>query len=208
MRRTHAAVFALAAMLSYGCAHRAVVEVPPRVDLREFETIGILEFESSSKGNLAKFATQRFIESLQDAQPGVRVIELGKASELDGLDHKDPLDYRAVKKIGEKYDVDAVVFGDLVVTDVRPHIDIMHTITTMSVSADVEAGLTARVLETGHGATVWTRSSNAMRTVGEVGMSGKQVHFDAEHPDEAYGVLVNCLVNDITYDFRPSYVRQ
>jgi hypothetical protein len=208
MRRTFSAVFALAALLSYGCAHRATVEVPPRVDLREFETIGILEFESASKGNLAKFATQRFIESLQEAQPGVRVLELGKASDLEGLDHQDPVDYRAIKKIGDKYHVDAVVFGDLSVTDVRPHVDIMHAITTMSVSADVDAGLTARVLETGHGATVWTRSSNATRTVAEVGLSGKMVRFDAEHPDQAYGELVNCLVNDITYDFRPSYVRQ
>jgi hypothetical protein len=208
MRRTFAAVFAITAMLSYGCAHRAVVEVPPRVDLREFETIGILEFESTSQGNLAKFATQRFIQSLQEAQPGVRVLELGKAGELEGLDRKDPLDYRAIKKIGDKYHVDAVVFGDLVVTEVRPRIDILHTITTMSVSADVDAALTARVLETGRGATLWTRSSNATRTVAEVGMSGKQVRFDAEHPDQAYGELVNCLVNDITYDFRPSYVRQ
>jgi hypothetical protein len=195
-------------MLSYGCAHRAVVEVPPRVDLREFATIGILEFESASKGTLAKFATQRFIESLQEAQPGVRVLELGKAGELEGLDRKEPLDYRAIKKIGETYHVDAVVFGDLVVNDVRPRIDIVRAITNMSVAADVDAGLTARVLETGHGATVWTRSSNAMRTVAEVGMSGKQVRFDADDPDKAYGQLVNSLVNDITYDFRPSYVRQ
>jgi hypothetical protein len=208
MRRTSAAVFALATLLSQGCAHRATVEVPPRVDLREFETIGIIEFESTSKGNLAKFATQRFIESLQEAQPGVRVLELGRASELEGIDHKDPVDYRAVKKIGEKYHVDAVVFGDLVVSEVRPRIDVLHAITTMNVAADVDAGLTARVLEAEHGATVWTRSTSATRTVAEVGMSGKQVSFDAEHPEQAYSDLVNALVGEITYDFRPSYVRQ
>jgi hypothetical protein len=55
---------------------------------------------------------------------------------------------------------------------------------------------------------VWTRSSNATRTVAQVGLSGKTVHFDAQHPEQAYGELVNALVNDITYDFRPSYVRE
>jgi len=208
MRRISATLFALAAMFSYGCAHRNVVEVPPRVDLREYETIGILQFESSAKGNLAKFATQRFVESLQEAQPGVRVLELGPASELDGIDHTDPLDYRNVKKIGDKYHVDAVVIGDLTVSEVRPRIDVLHAITTMSVAADVDAGLTARVLETGRGATVWTRSSSATRTVAEVGMSGKQVRFDAQHPEQAYSELVDALVSDITYDFRPSYVRE
>ena len=208
MRRISTVVLALTGLLSFACAKRSVVEVPPRVDLHEFATIGIVEFESTAKGNLSAFATQRFIEMLQESQPGVRVLELGKASGLEGLDDSGRIDYRAVKKIGDKYDVDALVIGDLLVKEVRPRVDILQAITTMSVAADVDAGLTARLLETDHGATVWTRSSNATRTVAQVGVSGKAVRFDAQHPEQAYGELVNALVNDITYDFRPSYVRE
>jgi hypothetical protein len=208
MRRTSTVVCALAGLLSFACAKRNVIEVPPRVDLREYATIGIIQFESASKGNLPEFATQRFIEALQESQPGVRVLELGRAGEIDGLDDSGRIDYRAVKKIGDKYDVDAVVIGDLVVKEVRPRVDVMQTITTMSVSADVDAGLTARLLETDQGATLWTRSTSATRTVAQVGVSGKTVRFDAQHPEQAYGELVNALVYDITYDFRPSYVRE
>ena len=208
MRRTSAVVFALLGILSIACAKRNVIEVPPRVDLNEFDTVGIIQFESASKGNLSEFATQRFIEALQESQPGVRVLELGRASEIDGLDDSGRIDYRAIKKIGDKYHVDAVVVGDLIVKSVRPRVDVLQTITTMSVSADVDAGLTARLLETDQGATVWTRSTNTTRTVAHVGLSGKTVRFDAQHPDQAYGELVNALVYDITYDFRPSYVRE
>ena len=208
MRRTYSVVLALTGLLVFACAKRSVIEVPPRVDLHEFTTIGIIQFESTSKGNLSAFATQRFIESLQESQPGVRVLELGKASDIEGLDNSGRIDHRAVKKIGDKYNVDALVVGDLLVKDVRPRVDILHSITTMSVAADVDAGLIARLLETEQGATVWTRSTNATRTVAQVGLSGKTVMFDAKHPESAYGELVNALVYDITYDFRPSYVRE
>jgi hypothetical protein len=208
MRRTHPAVLAIAGLLSFACAKHNVIEVPPRVDLQEFTTIGIIQFESSSRGNLSEFATRRFIEAMQESQPGVRVLELGRASGIEGLDDSGRIDHRAVKKIGDTYGVDALLVGDLLVKDVRPRVDVMKTITTMSVSADVDAGLTARLLETGQGATVWTRSTSATRTVGHIGLSGKTVQFDAQHPDQAYGELVNALVYDITYDFRPSYVRE
>jgi hypothetical protein len=39
-------------------------------------------------------------------------------------------------------------------------------------------------------------------------MGGGKVVFDARDPDSAYGELVNALVNEITDDFRVSYVRQ
>ena len=208
MRRTFTIVLALAGLLALACAKRNVIEVPPRVDLREFGAIGIIQFESESKGNLPELATRRFIEALQESQPGVRVLELGPASEIEGLPDSGRIDHRAVKQIGGTYEVDAIVVGDLIVKDVHPRVDLMQTITTMSVSADVDAGLTARLLETGRGATVWTRSSSAMRTVAHVGMSGKTVRFDAQDPQQAYGELVDALVYDITYDFRPSYVRE
>jgi hypothetical protein len=112
MRRTSTVVLALAGLLSFACAKRNVIEVPPRVDLHEFETIGIIQFESASKGNLSAFATQRFIEALQESQPGVRVLELCRASEIDWM--TPAVDHRAVKKIGDKY-ASMPVVGDLLV---------------------------------------------------------------------------------------------
>jgi hypothetical protein len=198
----------VAGLLAIGCGKRQVIQVPPRVDLHALGAIGIVEFSSEAKGNLSAFATQRFIESLQESQPGVIVLELGKVSELSGANTTGNINHDAIRAIGEKYDVDAVIVGDLVVEDVRPNIDITSIVKSMSVSADVDANITTRLFETGRGATMWTRSSRCTRTVGQIGMSGGQVKFDARDPKGAYGDLVDALVNDITHDFRYSYVRQ
>jgi len=198
----------VATLLAIGCAKRAVVEVPPRVDLHSFETIGIVQFASDAKGNLPAFATQRFIEAMQESQPGVRVLELGRGADLEHPIRSGSVDPAAIRAIGEKYGVDAVVVGDLVVKDVRPNIDVYNIVKSMSVSADVDAALTARLLETNRGATVWTRSTSSTRTVAQVGVGGGQVIFDARDPQHAYGELVDCLITDITDDFRVSYVRQ
>jgi len=193
-------------LLTLACAKRSTVQVPPRVDLHALGTIGIVEFQSGTKGNLPAFATQRFIEALQESQPGVRVLELGHVDDLS----KDngSVDHATIKALGEKYDLDAVIVGDLAVKEVRPNVDVVSMIKSMSVSADVDAALTARLLETGRGATLWTRGSRCTRTVAQVGMGGGKVVFDARDPDSAYGELVNALVNEITDDFRVSYVRQ
>ncbi len=193
-------------LLTIACAKRATVQVPPRVDLHALGTIGIVEFQSGAKGNLPAFATQRFIEALQESQPGVRVLELGHVDDLS----KDngSVDHATVKAIGEKYEIDALIVGDLLVKEVRPNVDVVSMIKTMSVSADVDAALTARLLETGRGATLWTRGSRCTRTVAHVGMGGGKVVFDARDPEGAYGELVDALIGQITDDFRVSYVKQ
>lgn len=198
----------VAGLLTFACAKRQVIQVPPRVDLHALGTIGIAEFSSGAKGNLSAFATQRFIEALQESQPGVVVLELGKVAELTDASGNVTVDHDAIQAVGEKYNVGALIVGNLVVEDVRPKIDLHGMLTTMSVSADVDAGLTARLLETGRGATLWTRATRTTRRVAQVGVGGGQVRFDARDPKGAYGELVDALVNDITHDFRYSYVRQ
>jgi len=208
LRTPSVTIVLVAGLLAIGCAKRALVQVPPRVDLHALGTIGIVEFASGAKGNLPAFATQRFVEALQESQPGVRVLELGRVSELTSAPGNGPVDHDAIQAIGEKYGVDALIVGDLLVENVRPNIDVYNMLTSMSVSADVDAALTARLLETGRGATVWTRATRATRTVAHVGVGGGSVRFDARDPENAYGELVDALVNDITDDFRVSYVRQ
>jgi hypothetical protein len=191
-----------------GCATTALVEVPPRVDLHAFATIGIVEFASEARGNLAAFATQRFIEAMQQSQPGVRVLELGRGAGLEPPLGNAAIDHAAIQAIGRKYAVDAVIVGELAVKNVRPKIDVYNIVKSMSVSADVDAALTTRMLETTRGATIWTRSTRSTRTVAQVGVGAGKVAFDARDPQNAYGELVDALISDITDDFRVSYVRE
>lgn len=199
---------AVGTSLIAGCATTALVEVPPRVDLHAFESIGIVQFESDAKGNLAAFATQRFIEAMQQSQPGVRVLELGPGAELEPPLGSGAVDHAAIQAIGRKYAVDAVIVGDLAVKNVRPKVDVYNLVKSMSVSADVDAALTTRMLETSRGATVWTRSTRSTRRVAQVGVGAGKVSFDARDPQNAYGELVDALISEITDDFRVSYVRK
>jgi len=209
IRKLATAIVTCALVTGVACSKRQLIEIPPRVDLYSLDVVGMVEFTSDAEGNLAPFATQRFIQTLQQAQPGVRVLELGNKSELLETFGHDRLDYAAIKEIGERFDVDAVIIGDLAVSEVRPNIDVSSILSSMSVSAEVDAQLTTRLLETARGATIWTKSTKCTRTVAHAGIGGGgSVHFDAEDPERSYGVLVDALVFDATRDFRVTYARQ
>ncbi len=210
MKRLQLAILLLAAaVMVFGCSKRVMVAVPPRVNLQPFDVIGIVDFESDAKGTLPSFATQRFIEAMQQSQPGVYVLELGSAEELKETLGRDKLDFTAMKAIKEQFGVEAVIVGELEVSEMRPKLDLNNLSSAMSMSAEVDALLSSRMFETARGATVWTRSTRRTDTIAHVGMNGKgSVRFDAKDPERAYGALVDALVNDITRDFRVTYVRQ
>jgi len=210
MYRKHVLMLlAVSVVFALGCSKRVMVEVPPRVDLQSYDVIGIVEFTSDAEGTLPSFATQRFIEELQRSQPGVRVLELGSDEKLKETTGQDRLDFEAMKIIKEQYGVGAVIVGNLEVSDVRPTFNVQDMISSMSVSAEVDASLTTRIYETALGATIWTRSTKRTNKVAQAGVGGNgSVVFDAQDPDRAYGALVDGLVHDVTRDFRVSYVRE
>jgi hypothetical protein len=210
MKRTQLVIMLIAAaVVVFGCSKRVTVEIPPRVDLHSFDVIGIVDFDSDAKGTLPSFATQRFIESIQRSQPGVYVLELGNAEELKEALGRDKLDFAAMQAIREQYGVEAVILGDLEVSDMRPNLDLGNLISAMSLSAEVDAALSSRMFETRRGATVWTSSTRRTDTVAHVGTNGKgSVRFDAKDPERAYGALVDALVHDLTRDFRVTYVKR
>ena len=199
---------AVGVVFALGCSKRVTVEVPPRVNLTSFDVIGIVQFETDAEGKLAAFTTQRFVETVQHAQPGVRMLELGSAGEvLEAIGHHE-IDFRAIKAMKEHFGVDAVVVGELIVDDIRPNIDLQSMMSTMSVSAEVDAFLAVRMYETAMGSTIWTRSTNRTSTVAHVGVGGGSIDFDAQDPERAYGALADALVQDVTRDFRVTYARQ
>jgi len=190
------------------CSHTVKVLIPPRLDLKNYEAVGLIQFTSNAKGNLQPFVTQKFLQSVQAAQPGIRVLELGPESAvLDSVQHSQ-MDIEAVKAIGQKYNLKGLITGNLNVTNVKPNLEVLTIIKSMGVSAEVQAALTVRIFETQSGATVWTRSSNDKRTVAHVSLTGDIVNFGAEDPEEAYGELAKSLVYRITDDFWSHRERQ
>ncbi|MGB2698437.1 MAG: hypothetical protein WBD28_11350 [Candidatus Zixiibacteriota bacterium] len=180
--------------------------VPPTIDLKQHEVIGIIEFSSSSEGELGPLATREFIEMARQDQGIVRIVELGSEADVLKEIGSDRLDPATFKALGEKYQVSTIITGELLVSDVRPDIKITPGGGFMSFGAEVDASLSAQMVETPTGASIWSSSANATQSVGNVSVfGGKAFSFDAEDPEKAYGKLVDALVEEITKDFRVTW---
>jgi len=191
-------------LLILGCGPKMMV--PPEIVLNEYGNVGLIDFSSEAKGNLGEFVTQKFLEEISSSQKDARIMELGSLDEVLEAVQRDRMDPEAIQAIGEKYNVNAIITGDLKVSDIKPKVKLSSIIQSMSVKAEVAASLTVRLLETEQGATVWTNSAQDTETVAQVSIfSGGGAFFDADDPEEAYGDLARSLVRQITSDFTESY---
>ncbi len=201
-------IFILAALLvmMLGCSQKQQILVPPRVDLKEYRTIGIIQFSSNAEADLNQYLTQKYMQTVQSAQPGVRFLELGHKTHLLHSVKHDQLDYDAIKSIAKKHNVDAIMSGHLRVSKMKPKIRLSTMLESMKAKVEVEALLSTRLWETESGATVWTNSSFAKDSVANVYMGKERpVRFGISDPKDKYGKLVHILVNKNTNDFRSHY---
>lgn len=200
-------LFAVLMISVLGCGPK--VMVPPRIDLTQHEIVGIIEFKCSNEGDLGSYAKKKFIEAIRRDQGMVRIVELGNEGEVLKTIGSDRLDQDAFKVIGEKYAVSTIFVGELLISNVRPDITITPGLGYMSFAAEVDAKLDVMMVEISSGASIWSSSSNATQQVGHVSIFGGEFFtFDAEDPDEAYGKLINNLVEKASKDFRATWVRK
>src|SRR5688572_17990803 len=116
--RTYAGFTLLLSLaMLWGCSSTVLVSVPPRMDLKSYGTLGIVEFGSNSDGAINVHATRQFQQQIQAAQPGTPFIELGnRAAVLAAVGGKQ-FDVDALRRIGEKYGVAAIFLGDIVYSE-------------------------------------------------------------------------------------------
>ncbi len=203
--RTGILALPIAALL--GCGSK--VMVPPRIDLQQHEILAIIEFSSSNEGELGPLATQRFMEMARRDQGLVRIVELGPEEVALQKVGAARLDRAAYQALGEAHEVSTLFTGELEVSDVRPAVQIAPDLSAMGAAADVDASLTVQMIEAATGASIWSRSATVTMRVGAVSvLGGRDVIFDADDPERAYGALVNALVERVTQDFRVSWVRK
>lgn len=198
-----------AALLAIGCAHKITVEIPPRIDLSAYQTIGILEFTSNSTEKLNQSATQRFINAIQRAQSQVRFLELGAQDKVLRAVGHPQLDPEAMKAIGKKYGVSTIFTGHYDISTVKPKVSLGTDLTSVKASANVNVSLISKQWDTATGATVWTNARYGNWPVANVDKpSGGAVSFSLSVPEEQYERFIGQLVYGVTNDFRPHYERR
>lgn len=210
--RRSASMVTLGAVLGLmtACSSSRLVQIPPRMDLRGYGTVGMIEFTSNAKENLHEEASREFLTALQDAQPGVPVLELGSEPQVLSSLPAEALDPGTIRAIGERYQVDVCLFGVLETKEAKPRVSIGSTMESLSASAEVEASLTAKLFDTRSGATLWSTSARGKETLGSVSVSpGDGIPgIGVSHSDDALDRLVHSLVANATRDFRPSWIRE
>ena len=205
--RAIAVILSLSLSILFGCSHTEKVRVPPRIDLKAYKTIGVIDFSITAESDLREYVTQHYIQNVQSAQPGVRLLELGSEEHVLKTVSRKQLDLAAIKSIGSAYKVDALIFGHFSASEPKPNVRLSSTWQSMQAGAMIEASLISKLWETGSGVTLWTNSTLRKEPVASLKAdTSGNIEFGASDPKEAYGGLVPELVYANTSDFRPYYV--
>jgi hypothetical protein len=197
------------ALLLSGCGKKTVTEtVPPRVDLKAYPIIGVVEFVGTPV-DLGRDSTQKFMSRMQSAQSGLRLLELGPLEQvLRAVGHSE-LDFQAVQAIGRKYGVAGVLSGTVSFSEMRPDIKVSPTLNSISAQAKIDGKMSAKLWDAASGATDWTNSSWGNWSMGgvslsEAGVSGVRLNAPAEQRDK----ILMALIRALDRDFWPTYVKR
>ena len=207
MRTKHFAFFLLIAAVVAGCAAHYTI-VPPAIDLTALGTIGLVTLKAdNTKGDLDAVATQSFLQEVTAAQR-VPVVELGpEAAVLSDLG-KTSFDRESFIEVGQKHGVDALFTGEVVVTKVKPQIDLAAPLTkTLFARTAFDIAVKVRLVSTRNGATLWTDSAVRQGTVGQVGIEDGVPVFAVRDKNAALNDVLRQLMFRLTWDFRPTRQR-
>jgi hypothetical protein len=201
--------FALLLTLLLGCSRTVLVPVPPRVDLKRYGTLGLVEFTSNYDASVNGRATREFQAHVHSAQPGTPLLELGSRESVLAAVGGAQLDPDTLRRLGQKYGVDAIFVGEIVYSE--PKTDYVVTdIARVEGSARtaVRGDVSVKLVETRSGASIWSSSAWARREVSRVnvsidrGVSGKMRGAD---PHEE---MIPTFIWHLTSDFRATTVSQ
>ena len=201
---------ALVAIVGCSSSKTVLVSVPPRVQLQEYGTLGLVAFDSNAHPSVTARVTREFESSVHAAQPGTRIVDLGSRSDLLASVGARQFDPQALRRIGEKYGIDAIFVGNLRYSEPKKADVSLADISKLegSVRVEVRGDIDSKLLETRSGASVWSSSAWARRPVGQLNVSADQGVSGGLRSANPREEMVPTLVLHLTEDFRARTVRQ
>lgn len=209
MRRVTKSLVLLMLFFSWGCSNTILVSVPPRMDLKKYGTIGLVQFTTNSDPALNMFASQQFQEHVQSAFPGTPILDLGTKERVLEAIGAAQLDANAMTQIGKKYGVSAVFLGEIVYSDPKTDVRV-NDITRLngSIRTEIRGDVSGQLMDTHVGASVWSSSAWAKRQLTGVMVSPKRGIRTTIGDSNPRKDMVPALMFHLTEDFRPRMVRQ
>lgn len=196
-------------MTLLGCTKTIRVTIPPKVDLKAHNTIGMISFSVTGKEGLQQGITESFIARAQAAQPGVRIVELGTEEQVLQSAGCKSLDFKCMNAIGEKFGVASLMTGVMEVSQVKPKLQVSPNLTSVSAQAYITGSLVTKLRETKTGATVWTSSGSGKWSLANVSVANKNpVNFGISDVPEKYRKMMWDLTYWVTEDLRPTYEKR
>jgi hypothetical protein len=206
MRKKHFVWLVILAAVA-GCVRYTIV--PPAVDLTALGALGLVTFKAeNANGDLDSVATQYFLKEVTAAQR-VPVVELGRPDAVLADVGKTAFDRDAALAVGEKQGVEAFFLGEVKISKVKPQIDLLAPLSkALFVRAKFDIAVTARLVSSMNGATLWTESIVREGTIGAVGMGDDGVPvFSMKDKSSAMDDLLREIMFRLTWDFRPTRQR-
>lgn len=195
------------ALLS-GCTKTVTVTIPPRVDLKAYPVIGVIDFNAQPP-ELGSNATQKFISHITSAQPGLRLLELGSRKQLLKEVGRSDLDLQAIKALGQKYGVTALLSGTVELSEPRSNVSIGSNLSSISAQTKIDGKMSAKLWETASGATAWSNSSWGNWKISGVSLSESGgLNAVVRTPQEEQNRILIELVRALDDDFWPTYERR
>jgi hypothetical protein len=201
--------FTLLLAVLWGCSHWVVVPVPPRMDLKTFGTLGIVEFTSNHDAAANARATREFQAHVHSAQPGTPLLELGARETVLAAVGGTQFDAETLRKIGQKYGVEALFVGEIVYSEPKTDYVVKDLARVEGAARTAVRGdVAVKLMEARSGASIWSSSAWARRETSRVdvsldrGVSGKVRGAD---PREE---MIPSFIWHLTADFRSTTVSQ
>jgi len=187
------------------------VLVPPAIDLYPYDKVGLITFTLESEeaeDQLDTIATQYFLQDILYSQGGVQIIEIGSRDDVLRETNQTKLDLEAASAVGARFDVSAYFHGSIQVSDVKPKVDVIGLVQGGRVQAVFDMTVTARMISTETGATLWTDSIFRKGNVAYMSMTrGGVPYFDVRDKDDEMKRMIEDIISELTRDFRPSKQR-
>lgn len=178
---------------------------PPIFQLSENTPFGFIQTNViNSDSTVGQLVTSKLIEYITYEQKG-SFVEIGSLDNILSRYNSKELTPDIIKKIGNDYNVNTLVYNEIEFSDIQPDFHINFANPSFHAKVKLTACLRLKIYETKDGTLIFIKTSKRKTELSNVYLNKDHIFFDSKTFDESQYNLIDKLTWQITKDFRTTY---